>query len=457
MNKLVIFDLDGVLLNSKDIHFDALNQAIAEVGTEFVISRDDHLKTFDGLPTAKKLSILTETRGLPAASHEQIWLSKQRLTEQLFTEKLGVDYELVHYFDQLKKQNFQIAVASNSVRNTVKTALLKFGLLGFVDYYVSNQDVSKNKPFPEMYWKCMIACEALPDDTVILEDSHIGQLGARNSKALLIPVENRAGLNQEMIERVIGILSKSQSQSGRWKSESLNVLIPMAGTGSRFAAAGYTFPKPLIEVNGKPMIQVVFENLNIEANYTFVVLREHCEKYNLNYLLKLIAPDCNIVQIDGMTEGAACSTLLAKDYINTDAPLLIANCDQYVEWNSSECLYALNDRSLDGGMITFKATHPKWSYAKLDEQGIVTEVAERKPISDNATVGIYYWKKGCDYVNYAEQMIAKNIRTNDEFYVCPVYNEAIADNKKFKAVRIEKMWGIGTPEDLSAFLEGHRV
>ena len=110
---------------------------------------------------------------------------------------------------------------------------------------------------------------------------------------------------------------------------------------------------------------------------------------------------------------------------------------------------------IDGGILTFKATHPKWSFAKLDEKGYVTEVAEKKPISNIATVGIYYWSKGSDYVKYGEQMIEKNLRVNNEFYVCPIYNEAIAPNKKIKTFNIQKMWGLGTPEDLNRFLEKH--
>jgi dTDP-glucose pyrophosphorylase len=205
------------------------------------------------------------------------------------------------------------------------------------------------------------------------------------------------------------------------------------------------------------MIQVVVDNLNIEAHYIFLVQKEHYEKYNLKHLLNLIAPGCDVVQVDGVTEGAACTTLLAKDLINSDEPLLTVNSDQFVEWNSNEVLYSWSADSIDGGILTFKGTHPKWSFAKLDDHGFVSEVAEKSPISDNATVGIYYWKKGSDYVKYAEQMIDKNIRTNNEFYVCPVFNEAIQDGKKIKIKEIKKMWGLGTPEDLNYFLQNHKV
>ena len=455
MNKLVIFDLDGVLIDSREMHYEALNRALGNVSWDYVISREEHLSSYDGLPTSRKLTMLTEKKGLPVDKHQQIWEDKQKETLELFSD-LEHDYELMHYFQQLKHGGYQVAVASNSIRNTVKLVLLKLGVLEFVDYYVSNEDVVRNKPFPEMYWKCMTACNALPKDTVIFEDSHIGRQGALDSKAHLIAIENREDLNQEKIDQVFKLLASKKLTVVPWKSDKMNVLIPMAGAGSRFVSAGYTFPKPLIEVDGKPMIQVVVENLNIEANYTFIVQKEHYEKYSLQYLLNLIAPNCNIVQVDGLTEGAACTTLLAKEFINNNAPLVMANSDQFVEWNSNECLYAFNADGIDGGIVSFKATHPKWSYAKVGDDGFVSEVAEKKPISDNATVGIYFWKKGSDYVKYAEQMIEKNIRTNNEFYVCPVFNEAIQDGKKVRIKDIERMWGIGTPEDLNYFLENYK-
>jgi len=236
----------------------------------------------------------------------------------------------------------------------------------------------------------------------------------------------------------------------------MNVLIPMAGNGSRFAQAGYTFPKPLIEVHGKPMIQVVVENIAVDANFIFVVQKSHREKYNLDSMLSLICPGCKIVEVDGVTEGAACTVLLAKQFIDNDEPLVIANSDQFIEWNSLEFFYKMNEQNLDAGIVSFKATHPKWSYAKVDDNGFVTEVAEKNPISDIATVGVYYWKQGKDFVKYAESMISKDIRVNNEFYVCPVFNEAILDGLKIKTFDVPKMWGIGTPEDLNYFLENYK-
>ena len=454
-NKLVIFDLDGVLIDSRDIHYDALNSALLKINPKFVVTREEHLSKYDGLGTTMKLKMLTELKGLPAEYHDQVWKEKQRQTIDIL-QKLPENKTAISIIKQLKKDGWKIAVASNSIRETIITALNAIGVLGYIEYIVSNEDVKHHKPYPEMYWKCMTALNSLPQNTVIVEDSHIGRQGAIASGGHLYGIKDADDLLKDKFFDMIDRFQMKGKKEVPWKNEKMNVLIPMAGAGSRFAQAGYTFPKPLIEVNGKPMIQVVVDNLNIDAHYVFIVQEEHFHKYNLKQVLNLIKPGCDIVTINGITEGAAVTTLLAKEYINSNEPLLIANSDQIVEWNSNECLYAFDADEIDGGILTFKATHPKWSYAKIGDNGFVSEVAEKNPISDNATVGIYYWKHGSDYVKYAEDMIQKNIRTNNEFYVCPVFNQAIEDGKKIRVKEIEKMWGIGTPEDLNYYLENNK-
>jgi dTDP-glucose pyrophosphorylase len=294
----------------------------------------------------------------------------------------------------------------------------------------------------------------VPEDTLIIEDSPYGLLAAYRSKANVLRVNSPKDVNYKIIVEKIN--KEKMKEIPKWKDEKLNVIIPMAGAGSRFEQAGYTFPKPLIEVNKKPMIQLVVENLNIDANYIYVVQKKHISKYNLDTLLSLITPGCKIVETEGLTEGAACTALLAKDHINNDNPLFFANSDQFVEWDSNEFMYKMQETNVDGGIVTFNSIHPKWSFVKLDDNGFVKEVAEKTPISDIATVGFYFWKKGSDFVKYAEQMIQKNIRVNGEFYVCPVFNEAINDGIKVTTFNIEKMWGLGTPEDLKYFLENYK-
>jgi HAD superfamily hydrolase (TIGR01509 family) len=453
MIKLIIFDLDGVLLNSKKLHFETLNEAL---GPEFSISWEEHLNKFDGLKTNQKLEILTREKKLPLSHHKSIWEKKQSLTAKALST-LGVDNKLINIFQTLSELGYKIAVCSNSIRKTVLTTTSKLGVIEFLDLILSNEDVKNGKPHPEIYWKAISSFGLVPEETLIIEDSPYGLLAASRSNSHILRVSGPEEVTLQNIQNNISKMNLNPNKvHHKWKDEKLNVLIPMAGAGSRFQQAGYTFPKPLIEVQGKPMIQVVVENLNIDAHYIFVVQKSHRKSYNLDSLLRLIAPGCEIVEIDGITEGAACTALLAKEFIDNDQPLFFANSDQFVEWNSIEFMYKMNETQADGGIVTFEATHPKWSFAKLDSSGLVTEVAEKKPISNVATVGFYYWKKGSDFVKYAESMIQQDVRVNGEFYVCPVFNHAISDGKKIRNYQAEKMWGLGTPEDLKFFLENKK-
>lgn len=450
--KLVIFDLDGVLVDSREHHFLALNRALEEVDKKFIISKKDHLTKFDGLPTKEKLNIISKERNLDISFHEKIWKRKQKLTFDIIKEEIEIDNKLIDLFSKLKEDGLKIYVCSNSIRETIKLILLKKGLIEFVDSYISNEDVSSSKPHPEMYWTAMIREKVSPKETMIVEDSFVGRSAVFSSGANLCAVKNPDDVT---IERIYSDMDMDR-KSAKWEDKKMNVLIPMAGAGSRFSQAGYTFPKPLINVRNKPMIQVVMENLNIDANFIYVVQKEHYDKYNLQSVLNIITPECKIIQIEGVTEGACCTTLLAKEFINNDNPLLIANSDQFVEWESGEFFHSMNAPNVDGGILTFESIHPKWSYVKLDEQGNVCDLKEKEVISNIATVGVYYYSKGNEYVKYAEKMINNNIRVKGEFYVAPVYNEYIKDNKKIKIYNIEKMWGLGTPEDMNYFLENYK-
>ena len=452
MIKLVIFDLDGVLVEAKNIHFDALNKALGE----YAIDWNEHLSIYDGLKTNQKLEMLHERKGLPKERFKDIWDNKQKYTlEEL--RALKPNQTLQSVMSALVKDGYKLAVCSNSIRKTVLTVLSKLGIIEFMDLIISNEDVKNSKPHPEMYWKAISTMSYLPEETLIIEDSPYGLLAASRSKSHILRVKNPKEVTYTNIfNKLIEIEKGYVMKSPAWRDENLNVLIPMAGAGSRFEQAGYTFPKPLIDVKGKPMIQVVVENLNIKANYIYIVQKSHRQKYNLDTLLNLITPDCKIVEVDGVTEGAAVTALMAKEYINNNQPLFFANSDQFVEWDSNEFMYKMNETQTDGGIVTFRATHPKWSFAKVDKNGLVTEVAEKNPISDIATVGYYYWKHGSDFVKYAEQMINKDIRINNEFYVCPVFNQAVEDCKQIRTFDVKGMWGLGTPEDLNYYLENHK-
>jgi HAD superfamily hydrolase (TIGR01509 family) len=451
MIKLIIFDLDGVLVEAKNIHFEALNISLKE----YAISWDEHLSIYDGLKTNQKLEMLHQRKGLPKEYFKNIWEEKQKYTLEAL-KNLNQSNTLIDCMNLFSKEGYKLAVCSNSIRKTVSTVLSRLGIIEYFDLILSNEDVTNSKPHPEIYWSAISKLNVLPEETLILEDSPYGLLAANRSNSHILRVKSPNDVFYSTINnKILEINSSNKNMKHKWSDKKLNVLIPMAGLGTRFKEAGYTFPKPLIDINNKPMIQVVVENLNIDANFIFVVQKEHREKYNLDLMLNLIAPNCKIVETESVTEGAACTALLAKDYINNDSPLFFANSDQFVEWDSTEFMYKMNESDADGGIVTFESTHPKWSFVKLDDNGNAIEVAEKKPISNIATVGYYYWKHGSDFVKYADQMIEKNIRVNNEFYVCPVFNQAIESNKKIKTFNVKGMWGLGTPEDLQYFLKNY--
>lgn len=238
----------------------------------------------------------------------------------------------------------------------------------------------------------------------------------------------------------------------------INILIPMAGLGSRFVKAGYKKPKPFIDVAGEPMIVRVLENLKYpNARYILVAQNEHLQKEK--ELVEKIKKEFNaiFVSVEKLTHGTACTALYARKFINNNDPLLIANSDQIIDNGIVRFIDDCNDRNLDGSIITFMDKHkdPKWSFAKLSKNNLVVEVKEKEVISEFATAGIYFYKKGSDFVNAAIDMIVRNDRVNEEFYTCPTYNYAIKNGLKIGIYNIDfsQMHGIGTPEDLEKYLK----
>lgn len=446
VRKLLLFDLDGVLVDTCDIHYETLNQAIREVaGEKFVISRQDHETSYNGLSTRMKL---TNISGIPSEIHSHIYERKQELTSEAFSTLLPCN-RLQETLSGLRAHGCLIGCASNCIRSTVHMVLRRLGIHSLFDVILSNEDVTNPKPSSEVYTTAMKILGVSSEDTLIFEDSYVGLRAAVSSGAGVHHIKSPSDITLEYC------LTAEPNLTTR-----VSIVIPMAGNGSRFASVGYKQPKPLIPVFGKPMISWVVNNLGLDASYTFITRKEFgAEEY-----LKSIVPNCNIVTVDKVTEGAACTVLLAKEHISDD-PLLIINSDQYIEFEDCntafkfvfDFLYNPSEQKFSGKISTFDGGgHPKWSYAKTDETGIVTEVREKDPFSPHATTGLYLWRHGTDFVRYANQMIAKNIRVNNEFYVVPVFNEAIQDGKLFEICDCKRMWGIGTPEDLNVFLETFR-
>lgn len=238
----------------------------------------------------------------------------------------------------------------------------------------------------------------------------------------------------------------------------INIVIPMAGLGSRFQRAGYSLPKPLIPIHGVPMIEVVVNNLRPACPHRFIFLcrAEHLVDHDLAQRLSTWAPDCGIIPVGAVTAGAACTVLLARELINNSDPLIIANSDQYVTADIDDFIADIGARSLDGLIMTMIASDPKWSYVGFKADGTVDHVVEKEVVSAHATVGIYGFARGSDFIGAAEEMIASNRRTNGEFYVAPCYSEMVAVGKRIGTYPVGEvgrgMHGLGIPEDLEDFL-----
>ena len=459
MIKCIIFDLDGVLVSSKKIHFKVLNKALMRFSkTKFQISYADHLKIFDGLSTKDKLAILFKNKKITKNEIKKISNFKQELTKEELKTNIKYNANLYNLFKVLSKK-YILAIATNSINVTLDICIKKLKINKFIKFKIGTDILKNKKPHPEIYLRCLIALGVRPSETLILEDSYIGRQSAKDSGCFLMPIKSINDVKINKIYKHINLVEKNLEKKNNisfWEDTEMNILIPMAGLGSRFEKAGFTFPKPLIEIHGKPMIQWVIDSLKINAKFIFIVQSQHQQKFNIKSLLKYLYPNSKIIETNGLTEGAACTSLLATEFIDNNNPLLIANSDQYIEWDSAKTFYKLSERNVDGAILTFKSTHPKWSYAKINENNEVEKVAEKEVISNNATVGVYYWKRGKDYVRFANDMIKKNIRTNNEFYICPVYNEAIKNNKKIITEEVKAMWGLGTPEDLNYFLKYYK-
>jgi HAD superfamily hydrolase (TIGR01509 family) len=445
--KLIIFDLDGVLLDCKEIHRDAFISAWNNEVSMYAINISLHNDKLEGRNTKKKIEYLEQLFNIKVNA-SCIFNSKQKYT----SEHLKI-YEFPNKFrkilEELRFQGYKIACASNSIRETVTYVLTKLHIIDLMDSILSNEDVSSPKPSPDIYLKTMRILNTIPTDTYILEDSEIGLEAARSSGANVIKIIDSIDVT---LEKIIYNVSKLKYMDTNWK---LRVVIPMAGDGTRFKNAGYSTPKPLIEVGGKYMIKWVLDNLsskNVELQsrieYHLCVRSEWIDE------LKEIE-NVHIHPIPSLTDGPACTVLSIRDILEKDdGPILIANSDQFLEWDFDEFLEACSNPTYDGCISTFYQPNPtdiKWSYAKQDENGIVLDVAEKRYISPHASTGIYFWKSSREFVKYADTMITNNIRVNNEFYVCPVYKLAIDDGKKIRTHNCNKMWGLGIPTDLEIF------
>lgn len=356
----------------------------------------------------------------------------------------------------LKAQGHTIACCSNSISETMRIVLTKLKLYDVLDLIMSNEDVSHSKQDPEIYLKAASFFEVEPKQCLVFEDSAVGKQAAVSAGCQLIPITDSLDITIDFVHVCMDNVSRIPALVLH-PDYHINLVIPMGGLGSRFEKEGYTTPKPFLPIQGKCMYKWVLENmlpqnpiLRSKVRIHIIVRKEHAHLFTTSehegFALHVIP---------ALSEGPACTVLAIKDIINTSMPLIIANSDQHIEWDNDSIYYSLLHPNVDGVISTFSQSDPtdiKWSYAKIDVRKHVTQVAEKSYISSNASTGIYGWARGSDFVSFAESMIQQNIRVNNEFYVCPVFNYAIQANRNVRILECSKMWGLGIPADYEFFL-----
>jgi HAD superfamily hydrolase (TIGR01509 family) len=447
--KAIIFDLDGVLVASRQLHYETFAAALRQLkGME--LSWRDHEVEYDGLSTRRKLALMVERGLIGTDDVEALFDLKQELTKERLGDFVAPSAQKRALLIELKRRGIRLACASNAIRWSLDESLRLLGIRDLFEVILSNEDVAQPKPSPEIYVKTMAVLGVGPKNTLIVEDSPHGLTAARASGANVLQTVDPMDTT---IEKIYAWL-KSRPV--------IHVVVPMAGAGSRFAVAGFTKPKPFIDVMGKPMIFWVIDNMlssKYNLKFHFIMRTEHVGAYGFEAQLAAAGIDATFHPVAKITEGAACSVLLAKDHINNDEPFVMINSDQYLDINIDDFYDALLNPAFNGVISTFwqpDQTDLKWSYAALDAEGLVVDVREKQWIGPNATTGLYGWRRGADFVRYAEQMIAKNIRVNGEFYAAPVYNEAIADGAKVRTQLCKTMYGLGVPADLEYFIANYK-
>ena len=277
--KHIIFDLDGVLVDIKDIHYKALNEALSLIDSKYIISYNDHVTIYDGLNTKEKLKLLNKNKNLPVDKFNFIFNKKQELT-QLYLKELKCNENICNVLNKLKKDGYTISVATNSVRKTTEIVLNKCCYDNYIDFVITNEDINYKKPNTEIYLKSMIKANVSPKETLIIEDSYVGRTGAFNSGAYVYGINSSKDvIYDDIIEKIKKCNIENTYNNYKWEDKQMNVLIPMAGDGSRFFNAGYKLPKPIINVFNKPMISWVLDNLGYDSNYIFIVRKEHYDKF----------------------------------------------------------------------------------------------------------------------------------------------------------------------------------
>ena len=438
-----LFDLDGVLVNSVDIQYQSTIDAINKYTKIDITNKFDNILK-STITTKKKLQYFVEKNIISKEQIVDIYNEKKKIADSKFNH-LTIDNEKIKLFSFLKKKKCRIAVVTNGNKNSAKIILKALGLYCFLDLLISNEDVINSKPHSEPYIKAISHFGGDLKNFIIFEDSETGLKSAYGTGCEVYKVENINDINLSLIKQLNNL--------------NRNILIPAAGLGSRFKKRGFKLQKPLIELENKTLIEHAISSLDIEGNYIFVIRKiDNNSNIELITALRNIKPECKVIEIDYVTEGSASTCYLAKEFIDNNNELIISNCDQILKWDSKKFLeYSSN---YDCSVLTYKSNEDKNSFIKTDENNKGIEIREKEVISDNALVGVHYFKKGSDFIKSYEYILNNKIKFKNEYYVSTVCNHLINEGKEvvnYPFQENELYYSTGTPEDYFKYMRIHNL
>lgn len=454
MIRVIAFDLDGVLLDTKDVHLRMLNEALLENGVLFQLTELENKTILNEQPTMQKL-IYLNSRGLDPNLNDRIMLTKREKTLRwIASHAATTEPRLRNLFTSLRQQQIKIAIVTNASRQNVEMFLETTSLASFVDVIVTNSDVCP-KPAPDGYLKVSNDLNVDVREILVLEDSTPGLEAAGNAGCFRAFVTSSLELDVDYVNELLCDINAGVYSTTSFIVPNMFIVVPMAGEGSRFKNDGWCVPKPFIEIDGKPMYATVLHNLGLQSKT--ILLTRTWDHIRVNSIINKHTPTAKVVNVEKLTDGAASTVLLAKPLFNKRDSILVVNSDNIVKFDFVDMIQVCRSKDAAGAIVTFLDNDPKWSFAKINADGYVLEVAEKNQISNIATAGVYFWKYACDFVTDAESMIAKDIRVNNEFYLCPVYNQTISAGKRIITVQAKKFHSLGTPEDLANYFSGHET
>ena len=445
----VVFDLDGTLVETRDLHKVALNEALRAVaGEEYVISDEEHHAQFDGLSTAQKLKKLNAQKNMNPDLNKAVWEKKQELTNTMVSQTVKPDKRIAAVIRHLKQRGYPVAVASNCIRSSVDLILKCLGIYDLVDLSVSNDDVEIAKPAPDIYARAAACFGLRADELLVVEDAPFGWQAALSSGAHLMPISCPADVTLDSVSEKIAEINNTHHP--------VVVIVPLAGPIPLVhgASGAKGFHPSLYDIRGKSAIEHAMQSVVSRRHpmkFVFVVLGDSIPDAVLMRATNWLPT--SIVRLPAPTRGALESVLAAERFICEDSPLLICDGCHVDEWRPGSDIDELLDaRGCTAAVTVTPSYDERWSYATIDPDGFVSSVQEKAKISNHALTGLYMWRQGKDFIRDAKLAMSHGPRVRGRLYVAPVLNYTISSaGGRVRSVPVRYMHSLGTHSEVLQF------